>query len=269
MPSTADTVQTAESFSRAFRSLLWRVRARRLQLGVEILLGKVDRLVAEGLPLQEAFVIVYRRARAQTVRQLVRARGASRGGMSREAAAGGDNNGNGQKSQRLLDQFLAESPPLVGPDFHCDAGLGGLARLLRAAGYDAAFWPGIDDDLLLEKVLHSSAILLTNDTILMERGVIARGVVPTLLVPITLKKREQFARVRSRLQLPLSAPRCMSCGGRLRKTEKESVRERIPPRTYPWRDDYFVCERCNKLFWRGTHWDRICQCLADSSRDAP
>jgi uncharacterized protein with PIN domain len=54
----------------------------------------------------------------------------------------------------------------------------------------------------------------------------------------------------------------MSCGGELRKEEKEKLRERIPPKTYLWLDEYFVCRRCDKLFWRGTHWQRIARELS-------
>jgi len=49
----------------------------------------------------------------------------------------------------------------------------------------------------------------------------------------------------------------MACGGELERVSKESVRERIPPKTYRWLDEYFVCSRCDKVFWRGTHWERI------------
>jgi uncharacterized protein with PIN domain len=49
----------------------------------------------------------------------------------------------------------------------------------------------------------------------------------------------------------------MSCGGELRPVDKAAVAARIPPRTARWLDDYFVCARCNQLFWRGTHWQRI------------
>ena len=24
-----------------------------------------------------------------------------------------------------------------------------------------------------------------------------------------------------------------------------------------WKDEYFVCAGCDRLFWRGTHWERI------------
>ncbi len=58
----------------------------------------------------------------------------------------------------------------------------------------------------------------------------------------------------------------MSCGGELHPGDKEALRERIPPRTYRWRDDYFVCARCDKLFWHGTHWRRIVGALAALQR---
>lgn len=233
------------------RSLLWRILDSALQPAVETKLLEVERLIEAGVSRAEAFQRIYSAARAETVRTLI---GRERSPSRRE------------KTRRLLAEFLPARPVLVGPDFHCDAGLGGLARLLRAAGYDAAFWPGVDDDELLQTVLSSDAILLTNDTRLMHRGVIVRGVVPAMLVPIALDKRGQFEHVMGRLQLPLQSPRCMACGGHLLPVEKESVRDRIPPRTYPWRDDYFLCGRCGKLYWQGTHWEQIRRCLQDAAR---
>jgi len=52
-------------------------------------------------------------------------------------------------------------------------------------------------------------------------------------------------------------PRCMDCGGELRAVAKETVRDRIPPRTYRWLDDYYLCDHCDRLFWRGSHWRNI------------
>ncbi len=49
----------------------------------------------------------------------------------------------------------------------------------------------------------------------------------------------------------------MSCGGELRAQDKESLRDRVPPRTYRWLDEYFECRDCGKLFWHGTHWEKI------------
>jgi hypothetical protein len=141
--------------------------------------------------------------------------------------------------------------------FLCDAGLGGLARWLRAAGYEAVWIPDIEDSELLRKARDRQAMILTTDSLLMERRLLRDGVIPALWLPPTLTMLEQLALVFRELGLSVRNPRCMSCGGELRRVEKEAMRERIPPRTWRWVDEYFLCARCDKLFWHGTHWQRI------------
>jgi uncharacterized protein with PIN domain len=56
----------------------------------------------------------------------------------------------------------------------------------------------------------------------------------------------------------------MACGGALEAVAKDTVRERIPPRTAAWKDEYFLCAACGRLFWKGTHWERIERRLRES-----
>jgi uncharacterized protein with PIN domain len=141
--------------------------------------------------------------------------------------------------------------------FYCDAGLGGLARWLRAAGYDARWQEGIDDDVLLREARRLSATLLTTDSMLMERRVLRDRLVPSLWLPPTLSIAEQLKLTFREFGLVRLAPRCMRCGGELRHENKELLGERIPPRTYRWLNEFFVCTRCGQLFWHGTHWLKI------------
>jgi uncharacterized protein with PIN domain len=141
--------------------------------------------------------------------------------------------------------------------FFCDSGLGGLARWLRGSGYEAFWEPSIDDYELLQQAKKLSATVLTTDSLLMERRVVRDQVIPALWLPPTLSIPEALAFVFHEFGLKTRAPRCMSCGGELRQETKESLSDRIPPKTYRWLDEYFVCTRCGKLFWRGTHWNRI------------
>jgi uncharacterized protein with PIN domain len=145
--------------------------------------------------------------------------------------------------------------------FWCDAGLGGLARWLRAAGYAAAWQPDIDDNELLREARTISATILTTDSMLMERRVLRDRILPAFWLPPTLRIPEQLALVFREFALTTRTARCMSCSGELRRVEKEILRERIPPKTYRWLEEFFVCSRCNRLFWRGTHWTRIQQQL--------
>jgi uncharacterized protein with PIN domain len=256
----------AAIYERALRSLLWRVQQPNLQRCVSRLMDEAQAKIEAGLTAADAFQQVYCQARSIVIERLVQAREALRAAVAADTAttpAVSPSNGRSQQhTRRLLEASVPETPLDAGPagaspDFHCDAGLGGLARWLRAAGYDARFWPGIDDDELIAKTLNSCAIMLTTDRRLMQRGVIRWGAVPSLLVPMSVKKQQQLVFTVSQLDLPRKAARCMACGGSLRAVAKIAVRQRIPPRTYPWCDDYFECQRCGKLLWRGTHWERI------------
>ena len=47
--------------------------------------------------------------------------------------------------------------------------------------------------------------------------------------------------------------RCSRCNGRLDERTLEQVRDRVPPKTARWLDEYFLCRDCGQLFWEGTH----------------
>src|SRR5947208_2057115 len=67
--------------------------------------------------------------------------------------------------------------------FVCDAGLGGLARWLRGAGYEAAWASRISDEQLISAARSSSATVLTTDSILIERKLFRDRIIPYLWLP--------------------------------------------------------------------------------------
>ena len=210
-----------KAYQARFRTLLEAAGARRLEQGVHWLVGKAQRAsLREGIPLANSLTQVYEALSARP-----RFRGAS------------------------------SAPAVI--RFFCDAGLGGLARWLRAAGYDALWEAGIDDDELLRQGVKHSAVILTTDSMLMERRVLRDGVIPAFWMPPTLSIAGQLRLVVREFALALRESRCMSCGGELRRVAKETLQERIPPRTYRWLEEFFVCNRCDKVFWHGTHWESI------------
>jgi uncharacterized protein with PIN domain len=222
-----------------FRALLGRVHARRLEQGVRWSFTKAQRLgEREEIALSYALTKVYEQTRRKIERWQDQRQADGAGSL--KAAA-----------ERIPVRLL------------CDVGLGGLARWLRAAGHEALWQPRFEDDELLREARRISATLLTTDSLLMERRVLRKGEIAALWVPPTLRMQDQLAVVFRELLLPLLEPRCMHCGGNLRTIEKEKVSDRIPPRTYRWLNEYFVCTRCDKLFWHGTHWQKISQCLTD------
>lgn len=144
------------------------------------------------------------------------------------------------------------------PDFVCDAMLGGLARWLRAAGYDAEFACDVTDHHLVSRALATGAVLLSSDGQIFERNVIKHKTAKAVFVPPGLGKLEQLDFVLRELRLPIRPQtRCMTCGGSLEEVERQSIRGEAPPKAYAACDRFWRCGRCGKLFWRGTHWLKI------------
>lgn len=147
------------------------------------------------------------------------------------------------------------------PRFACDVMLGGVARWLRAAGYDATWQRDVADWDLIRLARHEGRVLLSSDTGIFRVGIVRDGDVPALFVPHG-PTQEQLAFVLNELKMPLREPRCMACGGGLRDVPKEQARGRVPERSFAWQERFWECERCGKIIWKGTHWQRIAEELA-------
>ena len=148
--------------------------------------------------------------------------------------------------------------------FACDAMLGGLARWLRAAGYDATWQAGIADWDLVRQARDSRHVLLSSDTGIFRIGIVRDGDVPALFVPhgATL---DQLAFALKTLRLTLREPRCMACGGELSDLPREQAHDRVPARSFAYAEQVWECHRCGRAFWHGTHWQRIQEKLRQAS----
>lgn len=227
-----------KAFEARFRVLLGRAHARRMEQGVTWLWERATRQSERGqIPLTHALLATEQHLEQRLAGMLQR------------------------QTDPPPNQSAAPQPSRP-VQFCCDAGLGGLARWLRAAGYETWWKPDIDDAELVRESQQSGAILLTTDSLLLDRRLLRDGLVASLWLPPTLKIPEQLCLVLEEFRLETLEPRCMNCGGELRSVDKQTVWERIPPKTRLWLDEYFLCARCGQLFWHGTHWQRIQRALA-------
>ena len=143
--------------------------------------------------------------------------------------------------------------------FLCDAMLGGLAKWLRAAGYDtyyAAEGTDVSDRFLTHKALEEGRVLLTCDGGFLQRKPVRDGEVGFLKVP-HLSLEEQLKVVVDRFGLARRQSRCMECNGELRVVPPGTVADQVPPGVKAAHDEFFRCEGCARVFWHGSHWERI------------
>ena len=149
--------------------------------------------------------------------------------------------------------------PLRTIAFVTDVHLRKLARLLRLLGFDTSWDADADDASLARISRHQGRILLTRDRQLLKRNLVTHGAWIRATDPLD-QAREVLRRFDLRHQVAAFS-RCPACNGLLADVPKEDVLEQIPPRTAAWLDAYTQCTGCRKLYWRGTHTERIEQML--------
>ena len=143
--------------------------------------------------------------------------------------------------------------------FIVDVNVGRLARRLRMMGYDTLFINGMDDDELVRMALKEERILLTKDTGILHRRIVATGKVKAILIESD-DVREQLKQVVQTFKLDPNFGAfslCMVCNTPLIPREKDGVRDLAPPYVFKTQDQYMQCPDCLRLYWRGTHWERM------------
>jgi uncharacterized protein with PIN domain len=77
------------------------------------------------------------------------------------------------------------------------------------------------------------------------------------LLPVGLKLREQVRFASGRLSLEPGFPRCATCNGELYPVARADVADVVPARSLIWVREFYRCQRCDHVFWEGSHWRRI------------
>ena len=141
----------------------------------------------------------------------------------------------------------------VEPRFVCDVHLAKVARYLRLLGFDAVWRRDMSDDAIVG-FCRMGRIALTCDRKLWERCregiVLLRSTVP----------EEQLADVVVRFDLGRFAhpfSRSLCCNRPMAACDKRRCFRRIPKATYRWRQGFWRCTKCGKIYWQGTHAKRM------------
>ena len=155
----------------------------------------------------------------------------------------------------LLPEAIQPLQPPGEARFLLDIHLGKLAVYLRILGFDSLYQNDYQDDALAELAEKLERILLSKDRRLLMRNQVRYGYCVRSQDPA-----QQALEVVQRYQLsgqirPLQ--RCLECNTPLLKIEKERIVDRLEPLTRRYYNDFHRCPACDKLYWKGSHYDRM------------
>jgi uncharacterized protein len=154
---------------------------------------------------------------------------------------------------------MSEEPVAPESRFLADRMLGTLTRYLRFMGYDtisANGWsPGDprEDTKLLDLACHENRILLTRDHELARRG----GEQALLVEGEDV--REQVGQLigRGLISRRLLMSRCSLCNTLLRRATDEEIASASYAPKEKTGYTFFWCEECRRLYWNGSHQQRL------------
>jgi uncharacterized protein with PIN domain len=139
--------------------------------------------------------------------------------------------------------------------FILDVHLGKLSRILRMLGFDSLYRNDYDDAEIVTIALKEKRVILTRDRGILKikavtHGYWIRSSIPEKQVTEVLDRFDLYSQIH-----PFY--RCMSCNGMIVSVGKTDIEDRLQRKTKQYYDDFSICSACGKLFWKGTHYDRM------------
>ena len=150
------------------------------------------------------------------------------------------------------DPSLSQDVP---PLFLADAHLGGLARLLRMAGFDTLYDNAFRDDDIVRIAIEDERIILTRDRELLKRRAVSSGCYIRALQPAKQMKEVIVRFSLAKYARPFTL--CLHCNLPLSPVDKAAVLDLLPPSVQEHQATFSRCACCKRVYWKGSHWQRM------------
>jgi len=141
--------------------------------------------------------------------------------------------------------------------FLCDRMLGTLAKWLRIYGFDTFFATDeTDDDELIDIAKKEHRVLITRDKDLIH---ISRRENLKVIKINYIEVKDQIKQVLkdTKIRKENVLTRCLVCNSLLENIDKKEVKDKIPPGAFQINDEFWICKKCNKIYWKGSHYDNM------------
>ncbi|OQX86473.1 MAG: hypothetical protein B6D55_05975 [Candidatus Omnitrophica bacterium 4484_70.2] len=134
--------------------------------------------------------------------------------------------------------------------------LGRLSKWLRILGYDTVY---VREEnvysIIMESFKENRIIITKNKRFLQHPGV-------NVVVLNSNDYRNQLREVIKRLKIPLDShkmfSRCVICNLELEVVhKKEQVKHKVPQYVYDTHNVFYICRRCQRIYWEGSHWGNV------------
>lgn len=139
----------------------------------------------------------------------------------------------------------------------CDQMLGTLAKWLRIYGFDTYYENSQSDDSELLKISkNDDRVLITRDKQLIIDA--KRENIKTIEIKTTdIDKQIKSVLDKISHEEEKILSRCIICNSKVEEIKKEEIKEKVPERVYKNNEKFWFCKKCDKIYWKGTHYKKM------------
>lgn len=135
--------------------------------------------------------------------------------------------------------------------------LGTLAKWLRILGFDTYFANSeISDEELIDIAKKENRIIISRDKELIQKCK-KQKIEVIEIKELNLDKQLNQALNSLEIDKKMILTRCTLCNSIIQKISKDKVEGKVPEKVFEHNDKFWVCLRCKKYYWMGSHYDKI------------
>jgi hypothetical protein len=126
-------------------------------------------------------------------------------------------------------------------------------------GYDTIPFLGTTDSELVNIALNENRIIFTRDTHILKRRLVTSGAVKSTLL-YSDNPETQIEQICNEFDLLTEAKPfslCLECNFPLKIKTRDDIRARVPIYVWQTRNEYMECCHCQRIYWKGTHWESM------------
>ena len=155
--------------------------------------------------------------------------------------------------------------PLRETRFVADVHLGSLARNLRLLGFDTTWERDLGDEEIVDLSCEERRIILTRDMGILKNGRVTHGYWLRNTDPA--RQLDEVVRALDLARDIEPYTRCMECNGELQSADRSAVAHSVPLQVFLVYRDFKRCQRCHRVYWKGSHLRRLDKVI-ERARDA-
>lgn len=144
--------------------------------------------------------------------------------------------------------------------FITDVHLGKLARMLRLLGFNTLYENSFSEEQIVTLAKTQARILLSRKGTFSKLQELTSLIIRDKDSGVQLIEVLDHFRLRDHLK-PFT--RCMVCNGMLQEISKEYILDALPKETAKYIHNFWQCEDCKQVYWKGAHYERMLKKLSN------